>query len=99
MKNFCIDLKEHTTKIINYEKKEMITLAKEEKKIHWKQIVIYICKKGFSTDDNKKCYKVRDRCHSTGKYRGAAHGICNVRYKITKEIPVEFHNSSTYDYH
>ena len=34
MKNFCIDLKEHATKIINYEKEEMIPLTKEEKKIH-----------------------------------------------------------------
>ena len=34
-----------------------------------------------------------------GKYRGAAHNICNLRYKIPKEIPVVFHNGSTYDYH
>ena len=34
-----------------------------------------------------------------GKYRGAAHSICNLRYKIPKEIPVVFHNGSTYDYH
>ena len=34
MKNFCIDLKEHATKIINYEKEEMIPLTKAEKKIH-----------------------------------------------------------------
>ena len=43
--------------------------------------------------------KVRDQCHYTGKYRGAAHNICNWRYKIPKEIPVVFHNGSTYDYH
>ena len=42
--------------------------------------------------------KVRDHCHYTGKYRGAAHSICNLRYKISKEIPVVFHNGSTYDY-
>ena len=40
----------------------------------------YIWKKGFSTDDdNKKYHKVRDHCHYTGKYRGAAHEICNLR--------------------
>ena len=43
--------------------------------------------------------KVRDHCHYSGKYRGAAHSICNLRYKIKKEIPVVFHNGSTYDYH
>ena len=33
------------------------------------------------------------------KHRGAAHNICNLRYKIPKEIPLVFHNGSTYDYH
>ena len=30
---------------------------------------------------------------------GAANNICNLKYKIPKEIPVVFHNGSTYDYH
>ena len=55
-------------------------------------------KKEFDTND-KKNYKVRDHRHYTAKYRGAAHNICNLRYKIPKEIPVVFHNGSTYDYH
>ena len=44
-------------------------------------------------------YKVKDYCHYTGKYRGAAHNICNLRYRLPKEIPIVFHNGSTYDYH
>ena len=48
---------------------------------------------------DKKHYKVRDHCHYTGKCRGAAHNICNLRYKIPKEIPVVFQNGSTYGYH
>ena len=100
MKNFCLDLREHATKIIDYEKKEMIPLTNEEKSSHlFKEDAIY-AKKKFSTDDNnKKYHKVRDHCHYTGKYRRAAHDICNLRYKISKEIPVVFHNGSTYDYH
>ena len=39
-----------------------------------------------------------NHCHFTGKYRGAAHNTCNLRYKIPKNIPVTFHNGSTYDY-
>ena len=70
-----------------------------------KQKVCSICKERFSTDDNngiafnKEYHKVRDHCHYTGKYRGAAHGICNLRYETPKEIPVVFHNGSTYDYY
>ena len=45
MKNFCLDLREHVTKIINYEEKEMILLTEEEKKMHNKQNVCHICKK------------------------------------------------------
>ena len=98
MKKFCKDLREHATKIINYEKRDMIPLTKKEEKNHNNQNVCYICKKEFDTSD-KKHYKVRDHCHDTGKYRGAAHNICNLRYKIPKEIPIVFHNGSTYDYH
>ena len=42
---------------------------------------------------------LRDHSHYTGKYRGAVHDICNLRYKIPKEIPVAFHNGSTCHYH
>ena len=94
MKKFCKDLREHTTKIINYKKKKMMPLTTEEKIYHDEQEMCYICKKEF----DKKNYKVRDHCHYTGKYRGGAHNICNLRYKIPKEIPLVFHNGSTYDY-
>ena len=107
MKKFCKGLKEHATRIINYEKKKIIPLTKEEKINYNDQKVCYICKKEFDTNDTtkssslerKKNYKVRDHSHYTGKYRGAAHNICNLRYKVPKEIPVVFHNGSTYDYH
>ena len=47
----------------------------------------------------KKYFKVKDHCYYTGKYRGAAHDICNLRYEIPKEILLVFHNGSAYDYH
>ena len=77
-------------------KKEIIPLTKKEEKMHNKLKVCYICKKRFSTDDKNK---VRDHYHYIGKYRGAAHRTCNLRYKTPKEIPLVFHNGSTYDYH
>ena len=98
MKKFSKDLRIHTSKIINYEKKKMMPLTTEEKIYHNKQKICYICKKEFDVS-NKKHHKVRDHCHYTGKYRGANRNICNLRYKVPKEIPIVFRNSSTYDYH
>ena len=100
MKIFCKDLKYQAMKIINYEKK----LTNEEKESYENQEICHICEKEFCTNKNnnnefKKMQKVRDHCHYTGKYWGAAHSIFNLRYKILKEIPVVFHNWSTYGYH
>ena len=41
----------------------------------------------------------RDYCHyfHRGKYRGAAHSICNVKFDVSNEISVVFHRSSNYD--
>ena len=67
----------------------MILLTYEESKSYKKQKVCYICRKEFNTDKNafKFYHKVRDHCHHTGKYRGVAQNICNLRYKISKKIP------------
>ena len=93
MKRFCKDLKDHATKIIDFKKNTMIPLTKEEEDNFNKENTCYICKNYFNND------KVRDHCHFTGKYSGAAHNMCNLRYKVPKNIPVIFHNGSTYDYH
>ena len=104
MERFCMDLRDHAMKIIKYEEKEMIPLTDKENKSYEKQKLSYVCKKEWSSDENDKNafklhLKVRDHFHYTGKFRGAAHSICNLRYKTPKEIPVVFHNGSTYDYH
>ena len=54
----------------------------------------HICFNDFEVRD-----KVRDHCHYTGLYRGPAHRICNLRYKIPSYIPVVFHSLSGYDAH
>ena len=64
MKKFCLDLREHGTKIISYEKKEMIPLTKKEQKNHNTQNVCHICRKEFNADDSDKKY----HCHFHKNY-------------------------------
>ena len=47
----------------------------------------------------KKCRKVGDHCHYTGKYRGAVHSICNLKYSVPKKNPTVFHYRWNYDNH
>ena len=84
----CKKLKDHSLKIINYEKKEMIPLSEEENKSYEKQDVCYIRKENFYLDENdnegndndrnKKYRKVKHHCHYTAKFRGPAHNYCNL---------------------
>ena len=57
MKKFCKDLREHATKIINYEKKKMTPLTTKEKIHYNEQEICYICKKEFDKSDKKKNIK------------------------------------------
>ena len=89
---------------LNYDKINNHPEKPSKIKAYEKEEVCHICKEKFCNDEIikknfKKSKKVRDHCHYTGKYRGAAHSICNLHYKIPKEIPLVFHNGSTYDYH
>ena len=55
----------------------------------------WICNEKINKDKDK----VRDHCHITGKYRGAAHSKCNLKLKIPRKIPIIFHNLEGYDGH
>ena len=43
--------------------------------------------------------KVRDHCHYTRKYKGAAHQMHNLQYMIPYHISIIFHNLCGYDVH
>ena len=74
--------------------------------------VCHICERKFNEQamskrlsqksDNPLKEKVRDHCHITGEYRGAAHRDCNLKWAISPQklkIPVIFHNLKGYDCH
>ena len=101
MKKFCEFLREHAMKIINFKKKKMNLLTKEQQESCENAKICYICMEKFENKylKYKKYCKVRDHCHNTGDYRGEAHSICNLKYSLSKRIPIVFHNRSNYDYH
>ena len=53
----------------------------------------HICNEELGEDE------VRDDCHLSGKFRGAAHEVSNPKYKVPTIFPVAFHNLSGYDCH
>ena len=40
--------------------------------------------------------KVRYHFHITGKFRGAAHNQCNLKFKIPQKLPIIFQNLEGY---
>ena len=88
-------LKKVTNKIYNdfYCKPLSLRLTQAEQKLFEEAKICYICSKELQND------KVRDHCHFTGKYRGAAHRNCNLQCKKPLVLPVIFHNLQGYDAH
>ena len=81
---------------LSLQKKEMIPLSNAEWKSFHETTVCWLCQGKFG---EKRLAKVRDHCHYTGKFRGAAHQSCNLKFQRPKFIPVFFHNLQNYDAH
>ncbi|XP_074025815.1 uncharacterized protein [Leptinotarsa decemlineata] len=74
----------------------MIPLSPQQKHDFDSATNCHICLKPFTEDQ----IKVKDHCHISGKFRGAAHSTpCNINYQNDNMIPVVFHNLSGYDSH
>ena len=70
-------------------------MSEEEEYLFQQSNSCWICKKLINHDDEK----VRDHCHITSKFRGAAHWDCNINFQLTKKILIIFHNLKNYDSH
>ena len=68
MKKICEFLREHARKIINFKKKKMELLTKEQQESYENSKIYYICKEKFENKclKDKKYRKVRDHFHYTG---------------------------------
>ena len=91
-------LKDHAMEIINYKEKEMMPRTDQETKFYEEQEVSHICKSEFCFHKKGKhqfklFHKVKDHCRYTRTFRGAVHSICNLKYKVHKEVPVVIHNA------
>ena len=76
-----------------YKKPKKMFLSLEEEISYREAKYCSICEEELGKD------RVRDHCHITGKYRGAAHKSCNINCRLPLIIPVIFHNLQSYDAH
>ena len=99
------DAAEHFLKALQVEEDQIriklanpqpMLMSSKDRKAHKTATICHVCQKPLHGDS------VRDHCHITGKYRGAAHNECNLKLRInpkTMKIPVVFHNLRGYDSH
>ena len=96
IETFCNYIKGEARRLYHmFPELPMGPLTKKQWKKYKRSTKCHICYKPFTLKDPK----VRDHCQYTGLYRGPAHSLCNLRYKILSYIPVVFHNLSGYDAH
>ena len=88
MKKFCEFLREDAKKIINFKKKNMKLLTKQQQESYENAKICYTCKEKFEDKylKDKKYRKNREHCHYTGEYRGVVHSISKLKYSVPKKF-------------
>ena len=68
-------------------------MTMQDKMVYVNFTLCHICNEELGED------RVHDHCHLSGKFSGATHEICNLKYKVPTFFQVVFHNLSGYDSH
>ena len=85
---------------IYYTNPKPLKLTPKEQKEFQSATMCHICEQDLKIDEETgHIFKVRDHCHFTGEYRGAAHFDCNLKCRKPLILPVLFHNLQGYDSH
>ena len=83
-----------------YSNPKSIKFTAEDEKDFQSAKVCHICEQDLNINkETGQILKVRDHCHFTGEYRGAAHSDCNLKCRKPFILPVIFHNLQSYDSH
>ena len=72
-----------------------LIMSEEEEHLFQQSNSCWIYKELIYNDEEK----VRNHCHITSKFRGAAHWDCNINFQLSKKVSVVFHNLRGYDSH
>ena len=82
-------------KVMNKHFNKNLIMSEEEEHSFQQSNSSWICKKLIDSDEDE----VRDYCHVTGKFRGAAHWECNINFQLTKNVSAIFQNLRGNDSH
>ncbi|MES9902420.1 MAG: hypothetical protein ABW168_07025 [Sedimenticola sp.] len=90
----CMLVEEERIKSVYKNPKPMV-MSSEDDRMFENAKKCHICQQYFRKDS----VKVRDHCHLTAAFRGAAHVDCNLKYKQPSYLPIVFHNLRGFDGH
>ena len=90
---WVLDKQKWTRQITKKYFNKRLIITNEDEEIYNNSQICWICKEELNTD------KVSDDCHVTGKFREAAHNKCNLKLRISRKLPIIFHNLQGHDGH
>ena len=90
---WVLDKQKWTKQIMKQYFDKRLIMTNEDEEIYNNSHICWICKEELNRD------KVKDHCHVTSKFRGAAHNKCNLKVRIPRKLPIIFHNLQGYGGH